>query len=45
MWGVELATSMLGEAGFADVAVKRLPHDPFNAYFVARPLEREGVSQ
>ena len=44
MWGVELATSMLGEAGFGDVEVSRLPHDPFNAYFVARPLKREGVS-
>ena len=41
---VELATSMLGEAGFGDVEVSRLPHDPFNAYFVARPLKREGVS-
>ncbi|KJS15962.1 MAG: transcriptional regulator [Hoeflea sp. BRH_c9] len=37
MWGVELATEMLGRAGFGDVEVSRLPHDAFNAYFVARP--------
>lgn len=37
MWGVELATDMLGRAGFGDVQVSRLPHDAFNAYFVARP--------
>lgn len=36
MWGTELATEMLGLAGFADVQVHRLPHDAFNAYFVAR---------
>jgi SAM-dependent methyltransferase len=37
MWGVELATEMLGRAGFAEVEMKRLPHDMVNAYFVARP--------
>lgn len=36
MWGVELATHMLEQAGFGDVRVSRLPHDAFNAYFVAR---------
>jgi SAM-dependent methyltransferase len=36
MWGVELATEMLGKAGFGNVELKRLPTDPFNAYFVAR---------
>ncbi|TNC71298.1 class I SAM-dependent methyltransferase [Rubellimicrobium roseum] len=37
MWGMETATEMLERAGFANVTVTRLPHDPFNAYFVARP--------
>jgi SAM-dependent methyltransferase len=37
MWGVELASEMLALAGFADVAMSRLPHDPFNVYFVAKP--------
>lgn len=37
MWGVELAAEMLALAGFSDVRLERLPHDPFNAYFVARP--------
>ena len=36
MWGVELATEMLGKAGFGDVKMTRLPHDIVNAYFVAR---------
>lgn len=37
MWGVELASEMLQRAGFGKVGLTRLPHDPFNAYFVARP--------
>ncbi|WP_210190428.1 hypothetical protein [Ensifer aridi] len=37
MWGVDLASEMLALAGFGDVQVSRLPHDAFNAYFVARP--------
>ena len=36
MWGVELAGEMLAKAGFGKVQMTRLPHDPFNAYFVAR---------
>ncbi|MBS7698666.1 MULTISPECIES: methyltransferase domain-containing protein [unclassified Chelatococcus] len=36
MWGVELAEQMLREAGFSDIVVHRLPHDPMNAYFIAR---------
>ena len=36
MWGEEKAQEMLGEAGFANVEVKKLPHDILNAYFVAR---------
>lgn len=37
MWGVELAQEMLRKAGFGQVELNRLPSDPFNAYFVARP--------
>jgi hypothetical protein len=37
MWGVEMATEMLSSAGFTQVQMTRLPHDPVNAYFVARP--------
>ena len=36
VWGTELATRMLGEAGFAEVELHELEQDPFNAYFVAR---------
>lgn len=36
MWGVETATRMLDEAGFAKVSVHTLPHDLLNQYYVAR---------
>lgn len=36
MWGVETAEEYLAETGFAPVETHRLPHDPLNAYFVAR---------
>lgn len=36
MWGIDLAQQMLTRAGFADATLFRLPHDPINAYFVAR---------
>lgn len=36
MWGVETAQEYLAETGFASVETHRLPHDPLNAYFVAR---------
>jgi len=36
MWGVEAATRMLAEAGFAKLEVRTLPHDLLNQYFVAR---------
>ena len=36
MWGVEMASEMLFQAGFGKVQMTRHPHDPFNAYFVAR---------
>ena len=36
VWGRELATSMLHQAGFADVQVNELEDDPFNNYYVCR---------
>jgi len=36
-WGVELAQRMLGEAGFGEVVIHRLPDDIQNAWFVVRP--------
>ncbi len=36
MWGKEVACRMLEEAGFSDVEVKSLPHDPINYYYTAR---------
>lgn len=36
MWGVETAEELLETAGFCSVETHRLPHDPVNAYFVAR---------
>jgi ubiquinone/menaquinone biosynthesis C-methylase UbiE len=35
MWGRELAERMIREAGFRDVRVETLPHDPLNYYYVA----------
>ncbi|MEX0999844.1 MAG: class I SAM-dependent methyltransferase [Thermodesulfobacteriota bacterium] len=36
MWGKELATDMLKNAGFTQVERKELPHDPINYYYIAR---------
>lgn len=36
MWGVKTAEQYLAAAGFSSIAMHRLPHDPINAYFVAR---------
>ena len=36
MWGIETAQEFLSAAGFDSVETHRLPHDPINAYFVAR---------
>jgi hypothetical protein len=36
VWGKELALRMLAEAGFRDVRVDTLPHDPINYYYVAQ---------
>jgi 2-polyprenyl-3-methyl-5-hydroxy-6-metoxy-1,4-benzoquinol methylase len=41
MWGEEKACEMLEAAGFTQVAVKRLPHDVINNYYIARK-ERRG---
>ena len=35
MWGREQAVDMLTTAGFEDVRVEVLPHDPLNYYYVA----------
>jgi SAM-dependent methyltransferase len=35
-WGRQLATSMLADAGFGDVAVHEIESDPINYYYVAR---------
>jgi 2-polyprenyl-3-methyl-5-hydroxy-6-metoxy-1,4-benzoquinol methylase len=36
MWGRELACEMLRDAGFSEVDVKELPHDPINYYYIVR---------
>ena len=36
MWGKELATDMLKEAGFREIEIKELPHDPINYYYIVR---------
>jgi SAM-dependent methyltransferase len=37
-WGEQVATRMLTEAGFADVAAERVDGDVFNIYFVCRKV-------
>jgi hypothetical protein len=43
MWGREKALAMLEEAGFANVEIKRLPHDFQNDFYIAtkEPLMAE----
>lgn len=36
-WGVQLAETMLKEAGFSGIHIHRFPHDAQNAYFVVEP--------
>ena len=36
MWGRQLAERMLRDAGFAEIAVEELPHDPMNYSYVVR---------
>jgi 2-polyprenyl-3-methyl-5-hydroxy-6-metoxy-1,4-benzoquinol methylase len=36
MWGKELATQMLNDAGFSSVDIKELAHDPMNYYYIVK---------
>ncbi len=36
MWGKELATKMMKEAGFSSVELKELAHDPINYYYIVK---------
>jgi SAM-dependent methyltransferase len=36
VWGQQLATSMLADAGFRDVRTQEIESDPINLYYVAR---------
>ncbi|HSB57626.1 MAG TPA: class I SAM-dependent methyltransferase, partial [Nitrosopumilaceae archaeon] len=36
MWGKELAIKMLNDAGFFQVEIRQLPHDPINYYYVVK---------
>jgi SAM-dependent methyltransferase len=36
VWGKQLATSMLADAGFDDVQVREIESDPINYYYIAR---------
>ncbi len=36
MWGKELACKMLRDAGFINIEIKQLPHDPINYYYIVR---------
>jgi hypothetical protein len=36
MWGRQLATTMLADAGFGQVEVCGVETDPFNSYYIAR---------
>lgn len=36
-WGKEKALEMLSDAGFRNVRVQTLPHDPINYYYIASP--------
>ena len=36
VWGTQLATSMLADAGFDDVGVAEIESDPINNYYIAR---------
>lgn len=36
MWGKELATQMVNNAGFSKAEIRELPHDPINYYYIVR---------
>jgi Zn-dependent membrane protease YugP len=38
VWGEQVATRMLREAGFTDVAIHTVEGDAFNYYYVARSM-------
>ena len=38
VWGEQVATRMLHEAGFTDVAIHTVEGDAFNNYYVARRI-------
>lgn len=42
LWGEEKAELMLRQAGFRHIVSRRLDHDPFNVYFIARNEEESG---
>jgi SAM-dependent methyltransferase len=42
MWGQELATSMLADAGFTEVNIAEVDSDPFNNYYIARKWGDDG---
>ncbi|MBW0017157.1 MAG: class I SAM-dependent methyltransferase [Mycobacterium sp.] len=45
MWGTQLATSMLSEAGFDDVRVAEVESDPINSYYIAWKPARESAGK
>jgi 2-polyprenyl-3-methyl-5-hydroxy-6-metoxy-1,4-benzoquinol methylase len=36
MWGQEKALELLREAGFSEIEIQQLPHDPMNDYYIIR---------
>jgi hypothetical protein len=42
IWGKEKATEMLNDVGFTNIAVKKLPHDFQNYYYIAYKSNRDG---
>ncbi len=36
IWIKEMACEMLGKAGFREICVEQLPHDPINDYYMIR---------
>lgn len=40
MWGKETALDMLGEAGFSNVRVEQLSHDPFNYFYIMTKADK-----
>ena len=44
VWGEQLATRMLVEAGFADISVHDVPDDPLDSLYVAHRVGRGSTS-